>query len=195
MKAKLMRLMASLVAMVAVVYFVSACATGGGHGTGGPGKPGTAYVPITADSGQPWLSSTKHVLDRVGTKTITAGTGQTLVLTLSGTSSVTIYLKGYRSKAAWVINPTTLKLSMIGNPATGDFDPTDGSGNPIFTGNDTITLQPGANSIKFRIKSAGITEPTQFSILGLDSGSSYGAVYDFVVTPATNMHGKKTSKH
>lgn len=190
MKAKLMRLMASLVAMIAVVCFVSACATGGGHGTGGPGKPGTVYFPITADSGQPWLTTAKHA----GIKnTNTAGTGQTLVLTLSGTSSVTVSLKGYRSKVAW--NSTNLKLSMIGSPATGDFDPTDGSGNPIFTGNDTITLQPGANSIKFRIKSAGITEPTQFSILGLDSGGSYGAVYDFVVTPATNMHGKKTSKH
>ncbi len=191
MKAKLMRLMASLVAMVAVVCFVSACATGGGHGTGGPVLPRTTYTVITADSGQPWLLNTKPA--GIKTTPITAGTGQTLVLTLSGTSSVTIYLKGYRSKVAW--NSSNLKLSMVGNPATGDFDPTDNSGNPIFTGNDTITLQPGANSIKFRIKTAGITEPTQFSILGLDSGSSYGAVYDFVVTPATNMHGKKTSKH
>ena len=190
MKAKLMRLMASLVAMVAVVCFVSACATGGGHGTGGPVQPRVTYTVILADSGQPWLLNSKPA----GIKnTITAGTGQTLVLTLSGTSSVTVSLKGYRSKVAW--NSTNLKLNMIGSPATGDFDPTDGSGNPIFTGNDTITLQPGDNSIKFRIKSAGITEPTQFSILGLDSGSSYGAVYDFVVTPATNMHGKKTSKH
>lgn len=194
MKAKLMRLMASLVAMVAVVCFVSACATGGGHGTGGPFKPKTVYVPVTVDTGQPWPLTAQSALHRVGTKTtIGAGTGQTLVLTLSGTSSVTVSLKGYRSKVAW--NSTNLKLSMIGSPATSDFDATDDGGNPIFTGSDTITLQPGANSIKFRIKSAGITEPTQFSILGLDAGSTYGAVYDFVVTPATNMHGKKTSKH